>query len=510
MRYTRGSKRLATLMLLTIASAACGRDAPVMPGNPAADSYVPTPTAPVFPLRASANGRFLEDQNGGPVPILGRTAWFVISLSETDYTTFLNDTVSRGYNAIELHVIGHDSRGNAVPRNGNGDLPFRDRLDGAAWTGALTYADIGREAPDFTTPNEAYWKFVDSFLAACESHGLLVFLFPAYVGYEGGEQGWMQEMVANGAARMSEYGAFVASRYANRKNIVWMMGGDLGHYDRSQAAVESALISGLKSVSGQSSTHYTAEWSSSSICTDQPAFARHCTLQGAYSATGAVVAYARKGYAATPAMPTFLLEEPYDEEGPDGTGVNRFATQPVRRFQFWGWLSGIGGYVSGNGYVWPFRAGWRDHLGTQGAQDMARLNALIRSLRWQNLVPSGLTGMKTLVPTGGGTLDGSDYIAAAAARGGTLLVAYVPPTGRASRSFTIDMTAMASPARARWWNPTSGAYTDVAGTLPNTGHTSFTTPGDNGSGHNDWVLILTPATESGSTASSAASMSPHR
>ncbi len=209
-------------------------------------------------------------------------------------------------------------------------------------------------------------------------------------------------------------------------------------------------------------------------------------------------------------MPTFLLEEPYDEEGPDGNGVNRFATQPVRRFQFWGWLSGIAGYVSGNGYVWPFRAGWRDHLGTQGAQDMARLNTLIRSLRWQNLVPSGLTGMKTLVPTGGGTLDGSDYIAAAAARGGTLLVAYVPPTGRASRSFTIDMTAMASPARARWWNPTSGAYTDVAGTLPNTGHTSFTTPGDNGSGHNDWVLILTPATESGSTASSAASVSPRR
>ena len=161
MRYTRGSKRLATLMLLTIASAACGRDAPVTPGNPAADSYVPTPAAPVFPLRASANGRFLEDQNGGPVPILGRTAWFVISLSETDYTTFLNDTVSRGYNAIELHVIDHDPRGNDVPRNGNGDLPFRDRLDGAAWTGALTYADIGREAPDFTTPNEAYWKFVD-------------------------------------------------------------------------------------------------------------------------------------------------------------------------------------------------------------------------------------------------------------------------------------------------------------------------------------------------------------
>jgi hypothetical protein len=463
--------------------------------------------ATAFPLRTSANGRFLEDQNGTPVPILGRTAWFVVSLSQADYTTFLNDTLSRGYNAIELSVIGHDPRGNNVPRNGNGDLPFRDRLDGAAWTGALTYAGIDREAPDFTTPNEAYWKFVDDFLAACESHGLLVFLFPAYVGGDGAEGGWMQEMVANGAARMSQYGAFVASRYANRKNIVWMMGGDFGRYSGSQSAVEAALISGLKSVSRQSSTHYTAEWDSNSICTDQPTFAENCTLQGAYSATGEVVAYTRKGYAATPAMPTFLLEEPYDEEGPDGTGVNRFATQPVRRFQFWGWLSGIAGYVSGNGYVWTFQPGWQDHLGTQGAQDMARLNALIRSLRWQSLVPSGLAGMTTLVPTGGGTLDGSDYIAAAADPDGTLLVAYVPPTGRTSRSFTVDMTAMAAAARARWWNPTSGAYTDLAGALPNTGQTSFTTPGDNGGGENDWVLVLTIGGLSGTGSATGTSAS---
>ena len=46
--------------------------------------------------------------------------------------------------------------------------------------------------------------------------------------------------------------------------------------------------------------------------------------------------------------------------------ANPSATQPVRRFQWWGWLSTIGGYMSGNGYVWPFNSGWNSHLDTQG------------------------------------------------------------------------------------------------------------------------------------------------
>jgi hypothetical protein len=448
---------------------------------------------PAFPLRNSANGRYLEDQDGTPVPILGRTAWFVLSLPVRDYTTFLEDTVSRGYDAIELHVLNHDPRGNAPPRNGNGDLPFALRLDGAPWSGALTYADITREAPDLSTPNEAYWRFVDAFLATCEERGLLVLLFPAYVGYAGGDQGWMQEMVANGAPRLRQFGAFLAERYKDRKNLVWMMGGDMGTFSASQASVEDALIAGLKSVGGQASTAFSAEWASNSVCTAQATFARHCTLQSVYSWTGEVLSYARKGYSRTPAIPTFLLEEPYDEEGPDGNGVNSSATQPVRRFQLWGWLSGIAGYVSGNGYVWPFRPGWQDHLDTQGTRDMARLNGLIRSLPWHELVPSELGGMRKLVTAGNGSVDGSNYIAAAAAPAGTLLVAYVPPTGSAGRSFAVDMAALKGTARARWWNPATGTYTTIADSLPATGSRAFSTPGDNGTGHNDWVLVVDAA-----------------
>lgn len=452
----------------------------------------PPPSGSAFPVTAHASGRYLVDSTGTPFPILGRTAWFVISLAAADYQAFINDSVNRSYNAIEMHVIDHDPRGSNPPFAGNGALPFLKRLDGAGWGGALSYGDISAEAPDFSTPNETYWAFVDSFLAYCESKGVLVFFFPAYMGFDAGEQGWGQEIVANGANRMQTYGAFLANRYKNQKNIVWMMGGDIGtgsfSFSAAQTNVENALLTGLRSVAGQQSTQFSAEWNSESIATDQTSFGSAMTLNGAYSFTGDVNNHGRRGYAHTPAIPSYLLEEPYDEEGPDGNNYNPSATQPVRRFQWWGWLSTIGGYISGNGFVWPFVApAWRKHLDTQGSRDMGRLNAFIRSIRWWELVPSGLGGMKTLVTSGGGEVSSDSYVAAAANPAGNLLVAYLPPA-RAG-SIAIDMTAMSGTVRARWFDPATAAYTTI-GTFANTGTHTFAPPAANGAGQPDWALVL--------------------
>src|SRR5205814_2313130 len=145
---------------------------------------------------------------------------------------------------------------------------------------------INNEAPDFSTPNEAYWSFVDGLLSYCETKGILAFLFPAYAGFQGGNQGWMQEMVANGPERMQTYGAWIAKRYQNQKSLVWMMGGDLGDFNSAQNNVESALLTGLKNVPGQQSIYFSAEWDSGMVATDQATFGAAMTLNAAYSFTG--------------------------------------------------------------------------------------------------------------------------------------------------------------------------------------------------------------------------------
>jgi hypothetical protein len=100
--------------------------------------------------------------------------------------------------------------------------------------------------------------------------------------------------------------------------------------------------------------------------------------------------------------------------------------------------------------------------------------------------------MGTIVTDGGSTIFADDYASAAATPDGKLLVAYVPPdhTG----TITIDMATLSGPARARWFNPTTAAYTVIAENLPNIGTHVFLPPGDNGSGFSDWVLVIDRAT----------------
>ena len=75
------------------------------------------------------------------------------------------------------------------------------------------------------------------------------------------------------------------------------------------------------------------------------------------------------------------------------------------------------------------------------------------------------------------------------------MVAYVPSTKSASRTITVDMAQLSSPANARWYNPTNGAFTAIEGSpLVNSGLRKFATPGDSGTGTNDWVLVVESVT----------------
>ena len=446
-----------------------------------------------FPLRISNDKRYLVDQQNKPFPILGRTAWFILSQPEKGYQQFIENSLAHGHNAIEFAAITHWPTGNHAPFNGEGELPFLKTLDGSAWSGNLQYNSLSREAPDFTTPNEKYWLYVDKFLRYCEKRGILVFIFPAYVGYEGQEQGWMKELVANGQAKSKAYGAWIARRYKQQKNIVWMLLGDMGKFNEEQRIAEQALINGLKSVKNQQSVHYTAESHSGENAADNQQFGSEMNLNGVYTWEIKVpVPYlGRKAYAHQPTMPAFLLEEPYDEEGPDGNNYNPNATQPVRRFQWWGWLSTIGGYIAGNGYVWPFiDPTWQQHLETKGALDMQVLNGFIASIEWWKLVPSGLNGMKNIIVDPGNTDTIASFVSAAAAKDGSMLVAYIPPAHKGE--VKVDLTLLSKPGFAYWFDPTDERYIPVEGvTFTNKAVKSFTPPAQNNAGESDWVLIVT-------------------
>jgi len=106
--------------------------------------------APPLPVKYSGDKHYLIDQNGAPFPILGRTSWFVVSLTTTDYRIYLDDTAARDYNSIEFHIISHDPRGGHPPFDGNGNRTlFLRELAARRETACSRNGNINSEAPDF-------------------------------------------------------------------------------------------------------------------------------------------------------------------------------------------------------------------------------------------------------------------------------------------------------------------------------------------------------------------------
>ena len=81
----------------------------------------------------------------------------------------------------------------------------------------------------------------------------------------------------------------------------------------------------------------------------------------------------------------------------------------------------------------------------------------------------------------------SDYCTASKIPGGSYVIAYVPT----ERTITVNMARLKAPSHARWFDPTNGAYTNIAGgPIRNIGTRRFTPPGKNHEGADDWVLLL--------------------
>ena len=440
-----------------------------------------TPGPVAFPLAVSADGRSLKDRNGMPFRIHGDSGWSMIAnltLAEAD--TYLNDRQAKGFNAVIVNLIEHKFAVNA-PADRNGDQPFTT-------------------AGSFATPNEAYFAFADSIIDLAASKGMLVLLDPMYIGFNGGDEGWWADLTnaTNTRGVCYAYGQYLGKRYAGRSNIVWVSGGDYTPPSGSEGETRlHTILEGIQSVGGASRL-VTGHWGSSQISTDEAAFAGAITLNGAY-ARPVPYAVIRRAYSYAPAMPSFLIEAVFEAGASQGTQGDPAS---VRSYEYGAYLFGIGGVLYGHRDIWEFSTDtwssrldpvsqrWQLSLNTPGAQDMARMDQLLDGLPWWTLVPSNTNGMKLLVTGGGGAFGNADYVTAAATRDGSTLVAYVPSTGTAATTITIDLSALSGPVRARWWNPTTGASTTIAAGLPNTGPRAFTTPGNNGTGANDWVLLL--------------------
>jgi hypothetical protein len=430
-----------------------------------------------FPLKVSANGRYLVDQNNIPFLIIGDAPQTIIgNLSIADATTFLIDRKNRGFNAVWINLICRTAQYgcSASGTTADGIVPFTT-------------------ANDLTTPNEAYFNKADAILNVAASLNMLVILDPIETG------GWLSTLQSSSLAAARAYGQYVGNRYKNLDNIIWMSGNDFESWrtEADDAKVREAAL-GIRDADTRHI--HTVEldyhfYSSSSL--DDPTWAPIINLEASYTYyptyREVLKAYNRSSF-----LPVFMVEANYESENIFG-GSDADSPVRERRQEYWSALSGSTGQVFGNKFTWTFVSGWQSNLNTTAANQFMYLKSLFEPRAWFKLVPDqthtivtagyGTFANPTLgvAPSGSNSVLGNDYATTAATPDGSLVMTYVPTF----RTLTVNLSRLSGPVVARWFDPTLGTFATISGSpFANSGPANFTPPGTHADGAADWVLVL--------------------
>jgi len=439
----------------------------------AAPSRTPTPvpavsvahaqaavSSPAYPLKISANGHYLVDQNNVPFMIVGDSPQAMFAnLSTDDAELFIANRQRYGYNTLWVNLLCNDKTG--------------CKPDGTTYDNVPPFNSPG----DLSTPNEAYFSRADRMVNIAAKYGMVVLLDPIETS------GWLGMVKSNGLDKAYAFGRYLGQRYSSFPNIVWMSGNDFQSWrDPNDDAAALAIAKGIKDADPNHIQTIELDYFVSASLDD----ANWAPIIGLDAVYTYKPTYAKilSEYNRAAGVPLFMVESTYEWEG-EYTG-----NQTLRRIEYWSMLSGAAGQMYGNKYTWPFAADWKNHLDTNGSAQMSNLVNLFGARRWYDLVPDQDHSFLT---DGYGTfsdsakINESDYATAARTSDGALAMIYAPT----SRTLTVDLSKMAGPVQARWYDPASGAFSAVGGSpLPNTGPQKFQMPGKNADGDPDFVLVL--------------------
>jgi len=219
-------------------------------------------------LKISDNKRYLIDQDGRPFFWLGDTAWELLHrLTREDTLRYLDTRASQGYTVIQTVAIA-EFGGTDVPRP-DGLLPLHDNNP--------------------ATPNDAYFDHVEWVADEAANRCMHLALLPTW-GKWATPWEWTgatdrDELMANlifTPERAQAYGRYLANRFAEKSNMLWVLGGDVSPQHPEAMANWNALAAGLRDGGAKQlmTFHPFGEHSSSEWFVDSPWLDFHMLQSG--------------------------------------------------------------------------------------------------------------------------------------------------------------------------------------------------------------------------------------
>lgn len=440
-------------------------------------------------LKVSENKRFLCHENGTPFFWLGDTGWLLFSkLDRAEAETYLEDRKEKGFNVIQvmvLHAIDEiNTYGKSALINNN-----------------LAQPNIRKNK--LTQETYDYWDHVDYIVDTAAEKGIYLAMVPIW-----------GSVVKSGCVSLENaklYGEWLASRYKNKPNVIWIIGGDIQgdvHKD-----IWITLGETIKRVDPnhlmtfhpfgrtQSSTWFHNEkWLDFNMFQSGHRRYNQVMKKQDEEDTNLWIGqdnwrYISSDYERIPAKPTIDGEPSYEgiPQGLHDTSQPCWNDDDCRRYAYWAVFAGAFGHTYGNNSVMQMHKlgygtgaygaekNWAEAINDPGAGQMQFLKQLILAVPFFERIPDQSITNEN---------EGEKYERLLATRGKDYIFVY----DYIGRDFQINMGKITGErVRAWWYNPRNGAISFIE-EFKNSGVKEFSAPGLSGEG-NDWVLVVTDSTK---------------
>ena len=398
---------------------------------------------PVYPVKVSENGRYLVDQKGAPVFWMGTTQWQIFREYTLDEARITIESVRKnGMSFIQAMLMGV---GDGTKPNVSGEKPWIN--------------------DDPLTPNEAYFKNVDSVIRIANEN-YVVFSITLY------HQRYRKAITLSNARAWAKW---LAMRYKDAPNIVWSMTPEA---KEEFIPVLRELAAGLHE--GDGGSHIItfkpdpSPYSSSFIHAEK--WLDFNSMQ-TWKGVELIYPMVTNDYNLKPVKPVLMAEGAYEQGSEYGFEVTPLW---IRRQAYYSYLAGAH-HTYGHNDSWRVLPTWKEALYAPGAVQMGVLKKIFMSREeWWYLVPD------QSIFASGGNVEGQVLNLAARHKDGKWVMAYLG----SKSSFAINMSKVsaANKVNAFWIDPKTGDSV-AAGSFPNAGVKEFSTPEE----WEDALLVLEAA-----------------
>ena len=430
------------------------------------------------PIQVHPNGRFLMTSEREPFFWTADTAWELFHrLDEKEATIYLDKRKEQGFNVVQTVVLA-ELDGINTP-NANGDVPFSDI-----------------EKWEY---NEAYFQHVDLILDLAEKRGIHIALLPTW-GDKLFKSTWGAGPEIFNPETAYSYGKWIGARYKDRKNLIWVLGGDRTPREDSQdLEVWNQMAKGILETQnpdnpilitfhpqpagpgGSSNWFHQEDWLGFNMHQTG-----HCPGDSDFEKI-------THDYQLSPIKPT-IDAEPLYEEHPycfDAKEHGYSEAADIRRIMYWNVFAGGAGQTYGCHAVWqmydldkapvngPLKP-WHKSLDLEVANQMKHMKNLMLSKSYFERIPD-----QSLIAES--QANDISFVAATRDNAGTYALFYFPD----GKETAINLNSLnGSTFKLTWMDPRTGVEFpgNQGASLPKGSNLSITPP-SSGRG-NDWILII--------------------